>query len=438
MPKTDHRKNLTPTLISGLKPAAAGSRYQIMDAQVPGFGVRVTETGYKTFILRTRYPGASGANRREIGACGEVGLADAREKARKWRSLARQGIDPAREEERERQEALRAVATTFGVVAEIFIVEKLCLERKGRDVEREIRRDLMPRWKEKPIAAITDLDVLEIIKGKIPDGRVGARNLLALIRRFFRWVIAQRVYGVVISPCATLQTSAILGDLNGSRDRILSEDEIFAYWRAALRMPYPYGPFYRGLMLTALRLNELADASKPEFDFRSRVWVIPAERMKGRNAGKKQARSHAVPLTGSMLKLLDELPRFNRGSYLFSATGGSSPIWVGTRPKQRLDRRMLLTLRAIARMRGEDYKVVELPHFVQHDVRRTVRSQLSRLKVAEEVREAILAHVRPGIKSVYDVYNYMDEKRQALELWAKRLEEIVAARSNGVKVYKAA
>jgi hypothetical protein len=59
MPKVDHRKNLTPTLISGLKPAAEGKRYQIMDAQVPGFGVRVTDTGNRTFILRTRYPGAS-------------------------------------------------------------------------------------------------------------------------------------------------------------------------------------------------------------------------------------------------------------------------------------------------------------------------------------------------------------------------------------------
>ena len=67
MPKTDHRKNLTPTMISGLKPAAKGQRYQIMDAQVPGLGVRVTDKGTKTFILRIRYPGSATAARREIG-----------------------------------------------------------------------------------------------------------------------------------------------------------------------------------------------------------------------------------------------------------------------------------------------------------------------------------------------------------------------------------
>ena len=59
MPKTDHRITLTPTKIAGLKPAPAGSRYQVMDAQVPGFGVRVTDRGTRSFILRTRYPGAA-------------------------------------------------------------------------------------------------------------------------------------------------------------------------------------------------------------------------------------------------------------------------------------------------------------------------------------------------------------------------------------------
>jgi integrase len=105
-----------------------------------------------------------------------------------------------------------------------------------------------------------------------------------------------------------------------------------AYWRAATRIPYPYVPIYQMLMLTALRLSEVADASVPEFDIRNQVWVwvIPAERMKGKNAGKKQARAHAVPLTADLLALLETLPRFNRGRYLFSTTNGSSPVWMGT------------------------------------------------------------------------------------------------------------
>jgi hypothetical protein len=178
MPKVDHRKNLTPTLISGLKPAAECKRYQTMDAQVPGFGIRVTDTGNRTFILRTRYPGSASPSRSEIGQCADITLTDARERARKWRSLVKKGIDPAAQEEQARQAAIREQATTFGSVVEDFIREKLPGERKGRDVEREIRRDLMPRWKDKAITSITDIDVLTVIKARIPDGKVGARNLL--------------------------------------------------------------------------------------------------------------------------------------------------------------------------------------------------------------------------------------------------------------------
>ena len=431
MPKVDHRKNLTPTLISGLKPASEGKRYQVMDAQVPGFGVRVTDTGNRTFILRIRYPGSATATRREIGPCNDLTLTSAREKARKWRSQVKQGLDPSVEEELERQIALRRRATTFGSVAEDFIREKLPAERKGKDAEREIRRDLLPKWKDKPISSIADLDVISLIKTKMHDGKVGARNLLALIKRFFRWAVAQRIYGVTSSPCVALQASAIIGEMNGSRDRVLSNDEIFAFWRATKRMPYPYGQAYQTLMLTALRLNEVMDASSPEFDMRNKLWIIPAARMKGKNSGKKQARSHVVPLTADLMRILDSLPR-NSGIYLFSTTNGLSPTWMGTKIKAHLDRRMLATLRALAKQRGEDPTAVKLPHFVNHDIRRTVRSQLSRLKVPEEAREAILAHARPGIKGTYDLHDYLDEKREAIELWAARLRDIVTPKPPNV------
>jgi integrase len=438
MPKTDHRKNLTPTLINGLKKARKDERYQVMDAQVPGFGVRVTEKGHKTFILRIRYPGSSTPSRREIGNCVDITLTAAREKARKWRSLVAQGIDPAVEEERERQERLRQQAFTFASIVDDFIHRKLSGERRGRAVEREIRRDLLPAWADKPIASIADTDVITMVKSKLSGGKGdlhagqnAARNLLALLKRFFRWVIAQRTYGLIKSPCDGVSVLETVGEMRGARDRTLTDDEIFAFWRAATRMPYPHGHVYRVLVLTGLRLNEVADASWPEFKHNG-VWEIPAERMKGKNAGKKQARAHAVPITDALAAVLREVPRFKGGFYVFSTTNGGSAVWMGSKIKERLDRRMLLTLRALARMRGDDPASVELLPFVNHDIRRTVRSRLSRLKVTEEAREAVLAHARPGIKGVYDLHDYLDEKREALELWAARLREIVEPRPRNV------
>jgi hypothetical protein len=93
---------------------------------------------------------------------------------------------------------------------------------------------------------------------------------------------------------------------------------------------------------------------------------------------------------------------------------------------------MLRTLRVLARRRNEDAFNVNLQPWTNHDIRRTVRSGLSRLKITEEAREAVLAHVRPGIKGTYDLYDYFDEKREALELWAARVRDIATPRPANV------
>jgi hypothetical protein len=117
------------------------------------------------------------------------------------------------------------------------------------------------------------------------------------------------------------------------------------------------------------------------------------------------------------------------------------PVWIGDTIKKAVDVRMLRTLRALARHRGDDPAKIELPHWTNHDIRRTVRSNLSRLRVTEEAREAVLAHARQGIQAVYDQHDYFDEKREALELWAARLRSIVeppAAAENVIRLHSRA
>ena len=77
-----------------------------------------------------------------------------------------------------------------------------------------------------------------------------------------------------------------------------------------------------------------------------------------------------------------------------------------------------------ARMREE---MRQLPPFVIHDIRRTMRTGLSTLPVPDLVRELVIAHTRPGLHKVYDLHAYESEKRHALDLWAKRLRDIIDA-----------
>jgi hypothetical protein len=417
---------LTDRKLKSLKPARRGQRKELLDSVIAGFGVRITDKGTRSFILKTRYPGNDNPTRRTLGEYPAMTLEDAREKAAEWRKLIKRGIDPSEQEGRQRAAEQRRRANTFAAVAEDFISEKLASERKGKEVERDFRRDLIPIWGGRAITELTRRDIRSVVEAKKRKAPAQARNLLGLIKRFFAWAVDQDRYGLDASPADTLKPGKVIGD-KVSGDRILSDPELFALWRAAERTPYPFGPAYQLLMLTALRLNEAADASGPEFDFASRLWVIPAHRMKGKNG---KARPHAVPLTDDVLQILGKLPDFKDGDYFFSTTFGESPVWMSDKVKRRVDGRMLRTLRALARRRGDDPAKVN--PWTNHDIRRTVRSNLSALRVAEEVREAVLAHVRPGIKGTYDHHDYLDEKREALELWAARLQSIVELRPRRV------
>ncbi|MCO5129295.1 MAG: integrase arm-type DNA-binding domain-containing protein [Xanthobacteraceae bacterium] len=428
------RKNITDKTLKALKPAPEGRTIDLWDSVVPGLGVRVSDKGRKTFIFSARFSGAKNPTRRALGVYDALTLEKARDKAREWSDLVGKGIDPATIEQRAKEAEIAKANLTFAVVVEDFITEKLKTERNGDEVERDIRRDLIPAWGKRPITEISDVNIIAVVKAKKKTAPAQARNLLGIIKRMFGWIVDQRVYGLAASPADGLKPSKIIGEKT-NRDRILNDAELFALWRAAGRLGYPHGHVYRLLTLTALRLNEAADASWTEIDLGQGIWVIPAARMKGRNG---RARAHAVPITKEIEGLLEKVPRFKRGGpFVFTTTAGESPVWMSDKVKKRLDIRMLRTLKALARRRGDEAAVVMEP-WTNHDIRRSVRSQLSRLRVTEEAREALLAHARPGIKSVYDHHDYLDEKREALELWAARLKEIIEpAPANVIKMFAA-
>jgi integrase len=420
MPRKPPR-TLTDRSLKVMRPDADGKPHDVRDAEVRGLAVRIMGSGQRSFVLVTRFPGSKNPTRRALGEYPSISLEAAREKARKWRDLIARGIDPSLAEEKERAANLQRQQNTVGAVADAWFRDKLSTERKGKEVEREVRNEFLSVWASRPIVDITDLDVLSIINAKKRSAPTQARNLLGHVKRLFSWAIDQRIYGLTTSPCDGLKPTKIIGQRDPS-GRILSGDEIFALWRVAKRLGYPHGDVYRLLMLTGLRLNEAADASWSEFDLANRIWIIPALRMKGRSG---KARPHAVPLVDDVLEIVKGIPLFKQGGHLFSASFGVSPIWMSDKIKKLVDRRMLRTLRALARRGGDEVANVSLPSWVNHDIRRTVRSGLSRLKVAEEAREAVLAHVRPGIKGTYDHHDYFDEKREALTLWAARLRTIV-------------
>lgn len=409
----DMKKTLTDRALRALKPAVSGKTYDAMDAAVPGFGVRVSDTGRKTFILTTRYPGSTNPTRRAIGEYGALTLEQGRGKARDWLEMIRKGIDPRDHEEGERRAALRKRVNSFEAVVEDFI--RLALIgpnpdkpklRSGPEVERDIRRELLPRWGTRPVTEITAHDVVEVVDDIMARGTPHmARNVFATVRRFFNWTISRRVYGIDRSPCDRMRPSDLVGE-RVLRSRILTDDEICAIWAATEKLGYPYGPLLRLLLVTGQRKTEVAEMRWSEIDLEKHLWIIPPERM-------KQNAVHAVPLPDMAVTILQNLPRFKRGDFVFSTCFGEKPVAGFSKGKARLDRLMTQEL-------GK-----EPPPFVLHDFRRTMRTGLSALPISDLVRELVIAHAKPGLHKVYDQFAYLDEKRRALDLWATRLRSIV-------------
>jgi integrase len=418
-------KALTDRTLKSLKPAPEGKPYDVWDATVSGLGVRVSDNGRKTFVLMARYPGSTNPTRRAIEAYGNITLADARQTALDWKKLIEKGIDPADEIERQRVAQQRKQANSFAAVAEQFITYIERQKLRTADVMTKRLRGKFAKefkWESRPITEITSDEVKRAIRAAVDRGSTyqGFHDF-ALIRRLFNWAIGTDDYGLQINPCDRLNSADLIGERH-ARDRVLSDDELRALWRATNRIGYPFGQLYRLLALTGLRLGEVCGAHWSEFDLNRKEWTIPAERMKKVKGG---AKPFMVPLTDAMLEVLKSLPRFKAGEYLFSNNHGKRPLKPNlfSDPKERLDELVLEELRKSAK--GRDAKRVALPDFVNHDIRRTVRTHLSALRIGEEVREAVLAHVRPGIKGVYDKHQYLDEKREALTLWNARLRAIV-------------
>jgi hypothetical protein len=132
-----------------------------------------------------------------------------------------------------------------------------------------------------------------------------------------------------------------------------------------------------------------------------------------------------VPLSDDACAVLATVPQFRKSEHLFSTTFGKKPTVISDKVKRQLDARMLRTLKALARKRGDDPNQVELKPWIIHDLRRCVRSALSALKVQDHVAEMVIGHGRKGLQRVYDQHRYIKEMREALDLWAIRLCLIV-------------
>jgi integrase len=362
---------LTDISIRALKKPDTGAAI-FYDDTVPGFGVRVSEGGTKSFTL-THGPRRQ---RETIGRVGIITLQDARAEAK--RRLAQYTLG------RERPEAIGwkdALEEYLGEVAHT------CKPRTHADYDYFLNRYV--RYGDTRLFEITPRDIHKTIE-RLAHTPAVQHRVYTVLRGFLRW--AHRKHYLDRSPMERMQAPPA----SIPRDRILTDDELARVWRGA--EDDTYGRIVKLLILTGQRRGEITGLTGA---------MVGADEITLPSANTKNGRRHVVPL-GPMAKAVLGCSREADALY-FPARGRTTPFNGFSKGKAHLDRACGFS----------DWTI--------HDLRRTFASGLAALGVQLAVIERTLNHVSGsfgGIVSVYQHYDFMPEMRDAMARWSRHVNAV--------------
>lgn len=408
-------KKLTQKGIEAIKPDPA-KRLEIADASHPGLYLVVQPSGAKGWALRYRQAGKPA--KLTLGKFPVMGLAEARKAASEALAKVEAGGDPITEKKQAKAAKLDAQLTErdkIKTLAGDFYKRHLAKLKSGDQARQFLERFTVKAWGERDIQTITKRDVLDLLDSIADSGReVTANRVLAHTRKFLNWCVERDV--IAISPATGVKPVA----KEASRDRVLTDDEIRLFWRACDAAGQPWGPFGKLLLLTGQRLNEVAQMTDAEI--RGQVWHLAASRT-------KNGRAHNVPLSKAASAVLDAMQRVKNDAGYIHCTNGESAVQGFHKARAAIANKM-------AELAAEDAgEAVEIPAWTFHDLRRTCATGLARLGVPVRVTEAVLNHISgtgAGIVAVYQLHDYADEKRDALEAWGRYVLALVEGQPDNV------
>jgi integrase len=415
------KRDFTDRFLKSIKPTAPGKRAIFFDAQIPGFGIRVTERSTDeckgSFVLVTRYPGSPNPAPRRIGDYPPMSLAEAREIAREWRRDIAKGIDPKERAAEAAREQQRLKANTFGAAFADFAADHLKTLRTGAAAEAQVRKHIFPTLESRPLREIKRAELFALLKQVKKNAPIGVNRITAYVKKFFLWAIENDL--VDDSPAASIKRPA--SEKDRARDRVLNDWEIRAFWLACGEMG-AFGRAFRFMLATGQRRTEVGAATWGEIDKSRALWTLS----KGRT---KANRAHDVPLSGLALSILDECPKL--GDFVFASgksgnAGGQVALRGWSMAKERLNALMVTHARADGEEAPKENEEWHL-----HDLRRTAATHMARLGVDRLVISKILNHAEGGVTKTYDRHRYEAEKRAALDRWALHLQAIVDGKTGG-------
>ncbi|MGH6779366.1 MAG: tyrosine-type recombinase/integrase [Bradyrhizobium sp.] len=387
------RVNLTDVLVRAAEPPATGA-LTIWDINLKHFGLRVSSGGSKTFILLL------GSGRRHAIGRFEpkvFGLGQARDKARQilaehvlgryqpqtitWEQARDEFLDHAERENRCRtyREYKRALTKYFPFVA-------------------------------KRLADVTKTDIAKKLD-KLNHAPSMRSRTLTYCKIFFNWCVDRGYlnYNPITASAGKVK----------KRSRVLSPEELVKIWRAceevieiggeatldmALanvpRVPVAFARIVQLLILTGMRRTECSLLARTCFSHNEQTVVLPPEIT-------KNGRELLLPLGPLAVELVSA--NLSIDGVIFAGRRHGKPFSGWSKAKARLD------------------EACGVSRWTLHDLRRTYRTTLSKLKVAPHIAEMLLNHAsaRTALEETYDVYAYLDEKREAVLRYEEYMKKVL-------------
>jgi integrase len=395
---------------------------RINDTKLSGFHARVgkTQSDKKRKIalyLNYRFGGIKGKQRNyHLGYFGECDLKDVRKEVESLKGRVALGEDVYETKQLSlKQQFIEDTSPTVEELAKEFIERDIKVNRKDVDpVIRMFKKDILPFIGNYKLKEITRRDILNKVLDPIKDrgSNTQANKTLSILKQMFDFGVERDL--MQGNPVSTVKKKSV-GGLEKSRIRALEFEEVIQVFDRLPKVGISQQVIYalKCITLTGCRPIEVTGAQWQEFDFDKMIWTIPAERVKQNKDGE---RTHKVPITQNMVILLDELRSafgYLNSKYVFpsTTTNKSGP------GEQPIDRHSLS--RSISRKLEQ----LGVPKFVPHDLRRTVATRLGDVDIGADpiVIEKILNDQLQGVQGVYNMQEYMEARRKALEEWGRKV-----------------
>ena len=337
-------KELTPTQIKGLKHPGGTKPVRFAVGGVAGLHIQIWPSGAKSWVLRTRYGDWAettlsdgtiqrGRKKRELGlgAYPDVLLGAARDKAREAKTKLEAGIDPIAEK-RATQAALIAAARrgmTFAEAWEKFAAEKIkefSTNKYRKQWQPTVEIYALPDLGKMAVQDIRLQDVLRVLTPIWDNKTVTAVKVRERLEKILAYATVQG-YRTGDNPARWKgnldMVLAAPGKVSGAENyAALQLDDVARWWQALQDRKGMGAKALAFQAMTATRSGAIRFATWDEIDLNTRLWTIQPGRQSSKITASETAKR--IPLTESMLMLLQSLPRLNGSDLVFwSPRGGA-------------------------------------------------------------------------------------------------------------------